>query len=74
MTVDGKIIAAPTLLQSYMVFANTDKLKAAGITVPTGTSWSWDDFAGSREGHDDGQRVRARLGSVEPTASILSSA
>ena len=42
---DGeKIYAAPTLLQSYVVFANTDLLKAAGATVPTGSSMSWDQF------------------------------
>ena len=34
-TPDGKIVAAPTLLQSYVVFANTDALKAAGAAVPT---------------------------------------
>jgi multiple sugar transport system substrate-binding protein len=43
-TPDGKIFAAPTLLQSYVVFANTDAFKAAGVAVPTGKSMSWDTF------------------------------
>ena len=33
-TPDGAIIAAPTLLQSYVVFANTDVFDAAGVAVP----------------------------------------
>lgn len=40
----GKIFAAPTLLQSYVVFANTDAFKAAGVTIPTGKTMTWDTF------------------------------
>jgi multiple sugar transport system substrate-binding protein len=72
VTVDGKIIAAPTLLQSYMVFANTDKLKAAGITVPTGKSWSWDDFQAAAKATTTGSTYGLGWGLSEPTASILS--
>ena len=36
VTVDGKVFAAPTLLQSYVVFANKDLLEAAGVPIPTG--------------------------------------
>src|SRR3954447_18578475 len=41
---DGKVYAAPTLLQSYVVFANSALLKQAGIST-TGDSLSWDDLA-----------------------------
>ena len=34
VTVDGKVIAAPTVLQSYLVFANKKLLDEAGATVP----------------------------------------
>ncbi|WP_152363710.1 ABC transporter substrate-binding protein [Microlunatus speluncae] len=44
VTVDGAVIAAPTLMQSYLVFANKKLLDAAGVTVPTG-ELSWDDLA-----------------------------
>ncbi len=43
-TPDGAIIAAPTLLQSYVVFANVDAFEAAGVEVPTGETLAWDDF------------------------------
>ena len=44
VTVDDKIIAAPTLLQSYMVFANRGLLEQAGVEIPEGDTWAWDDF------------------------------
>lgn len=43
-TVDGTVVAAPTLLQSYVVFANTDAFADADVEVPTGESLSWDDL------------------------------
>jgi multiple sugar transport system substrate-binding protein len=42
---DGKIIAAPTLMQSYVVFANLDAFAKAGADVPSGDTLSWGDFA-----------------------------
>ncbi len=46
VTYDGKVFASPTLLQSYVVFANKKLLDAAGIAVPTiDAPWTWDDFA-----------------------------
>ena len=45
VTVDGKVIAAPTVLQSYLVFANKKLLDEAGATVPTGPTMTWDQFA-----------------------------
>lgn len=44
VTVDGKIIAAPTLMQTYVVFANSKALSDAGVSAPSGDSLSWDDF------------------------------
>jgi ABC-type glycerol-3-phosphate transport system substrate-binding protein len=43
-TPDGAIVGAPTLLQSYVVFANLDAFEAAGIEVPSGETLAWDDF------------------------------
>ena len=45
VTVDGKVIAAPTVLQSYLVFANKKMLEDAGATIPTGSTMTWDQFA-----------------------------
>lgn len=44
VTVNGKVIAAPTLLQTYVVFANSKALADAGVTAPSGDTMSWDDF------------------------------
>jgi len=44
-TSDGKIVAAPTLLQSYVVYANKKAFEAAGVALPAGSSLSWDDLS-----------------------------
>lgn len=45
VTYDGKVSAVPTLLQSYVVFANADHLEAAGVAPPTiEAPWTWDQF------------------------------
>lgn len=44
VTVDGEIIAYPTELQSYMVFANRGMLEAADVEIPTGDSMTWDEM------------------------------
>lgn len=44
VTVDDQIVAYPTELQSYMVFANTKLLAAAGVEVPTGDTMTWDQL------------------------------
>lgn len=44
VTVDDQIVAYPTELQSYMVFANTKLLKDAGVEVPTGDTMTWDQL------------------------------
>ncbi|HYJ67845.1 MAG TPA: sugar ABC transporter substrate-binding protein [Nocardioidaceae bacterium] len=72
VTVDDKVIAAPTLLQSYMVFANTDLLQQAGVDIPAGETWAWDDFqaAAAKATTDDTYGVA--WGLAEPTATVTS--
>lgn len=72
VTVDGKVIAAPTVLQSYLVFANKKMLDRAGVTVPTGETMTWDQFA------KIAQQVKAKTGKPgvgwglkSPTASFM---
>lgn len=72
VTVDDKIIAAPTLLQSYMVFANTDLLEAAGVDVPTGATWPWDDFMAAAEATTTGDVFGVGWGLKSPTATVMS--
>ena len=72
VTVDDKVIAAPTLLQSYMVFANTELLEGAGVEVPTGDTWSWDEFQAAAARTTKGEVSGVGWGLAEPTASMLS--
>ncbi len=72
VTVDGKVVAAPTLLQSYVVFANTDLLKKAGVTVPTGSSWGWDDFRAAAKQASTGTSAGLGWGLKQPTATVMS--
>ncbi|MET9275980.1 sugar ABC transporter substrate-binding protein [Kribbella sp. NPDC003557] len=67
---DGKIYAAPTLLQSYVVFANSGLLKQAGITA-TGDSLSWDDFAADAKKLTAGGKFGLGWGLKSPTATML---
>ncbi|WP_410793327.1 ABC transporter substrate-binding protein [Kribbella sp. C-35] len=67
---DGKVYAAPTLLQSYVVFANSAALKAAGITA-TGDSLSWDDLAADAKKLTTGGKYGLGWGLKSPTATML---
>jgi ABC-type glycerol-3-phosphate transport system substrate-binding protein len=68
---DGKIYAAPYLLQSYVVFANTDLLKADGITVPSGSTMSWDDLQSMAKQATKGGTYGLGWGLKSPTATML---
>jgi len=67
---DGKIFAAPTLLQSYVVFANSALLKQAGISV-TGDSLSWDDLRADAKKLTTGGKYGLGWGLKSPTATVL---
>lgn len=41
----NKLYGAPTMTQTYTVFANVDAFKKAGVKIPTGTNtFTWDDY------------------------------
>jgi ABC-type glycerol-3-phosphate transport system substrate-binding protein len=71
VTVDDQVIAAPTLLQSYVVFANKDLLEKAGVEMPTGDTWSWDDFMAAAEATTKGDVYGVGWGLGEPTATMM---
>ena len=72
VTVDDKVIAAPTLLQSYVVFANKTLLEEAGVPIPTGDTWSWDDFQAAAKATTKGGVHGVGWGLAEPTATMMS--
>jgi ABC-type glycerol-3-phosphate transport system substrate-binding protein len=72
VSAEGKIYAAPTLLQSYVVMANTDLLKRDGITVPDGATLSWDDLQAMAKKATSGGTYGLGWGLKSPTATMLS--
>ena len=72
VTVDGKVIAAPTLLQAYVVFANKDLLDKAGVQMPTGDTWSWDDFQAAAKATTKNGVYGVGWGLGSPTATMMS--
>ncbi|WP_440710935.1 ABC transporter substrate-binding protein [Herbiconiux sp. YIM B11900] len=73
-TPDGKIVAAPTLLQTYVVFANTDAFSAAGVPVPAGDSLSWDDLQADAKQLTTGGSFGVGWGLKQPTAAVMNTA
>jgi len=72
VTVDDQVIAAPTLLQTYVVFANRGLLEEAGVEVPEGDTWAWDDFRAAAEATTSGDTFGVGWGLADPTATMLS--
>jgi multiple sugar transport system substrate-binding protein len=67
---DGKVWAAPTLLQSYVVFGNSALLKQAGIAT-TGDSLSWDQLQADAKKLTAGGKFGLGWGLKSPTATVL---
>ena len=61
----------PTLLQSYVVFANTDLLTAAGAAVPTGDTLKWDDFRDLAKKATTGGHHGLGWGLKQPAATVM---
>lgn len=70
-TPDGKIVAAPTLLQSYVVFANKKAFSDAGVAVPTGSTMSWDDFEALSKKLTANGNFGTGWGLKSPTATVM---
>jgi ABC-type glycerol-3-phosphate transport system substrate-binding protein len=66
----GKTFAAPTLLQSYVVFGNSALLKQAGIST-TGDSLTWDQLQADAKKLSGGGKFGLGWGLKSPTATVL---
>lgn len=73
-TADGKVVAAPTLLQTYVVFANTGAFDAAGVEVPSGDQLSWDDLQAAAKKLATGGKFGIGWGLKQPTAAVMNTA
>ncbi|NMM21984.1 MAG: extracellular solute-binding protein [Phycicoccus sp.] len=72
VTVDKKVVAVPTELQSYMVFANKSLLDAAGVTIPTGDTMTWDQFRQIAKATSQNKTYGVGWGLKSPTATFMS--
>ena len=67
---DGKVFAAPTLLQSYVVFGNSALLKQAGVST-TGDALTWDQLQADAKKLTTGGKYGLGWGLKSPTATVL---
>ena len=72
VTVDGARIAAPTLLQTYLVYANTALLEQAGVAVPTGATWPWAELRAAAAAATTPTSAGLGWGLRQPTATVVS--
>ncbi|WP_196819490.1 ABC transporter substrate-binding protein [Schaalia sp. ZJ405] len=71
VTVDDKIVAAPTELQSYVVFANKTLLDQAGVTIPTGDTMKWSELQEIAKATTKGDVFGLGWGLKSPTAAMM---
>lgn len=72
VTQDGEIIAYPSTLQSYMVFANADLLEAAGVEIPAGDTMTWEQLQEIAKATTTGGTYGLGWGLASPTATMMS--
>ena len=72
VTQDGEIIAYPSTLQSYMVFANADLLEAAGVEIPSGDTMTYDQLQEMAQATTTGGNYGLGWGLASPTAAMMS--
>ena len=74
-TIDGSIYGIPSLLQSYVVFANTALLKQDGVTLPTTASpWTWQQFEAAAKQATKGGAYGVGWGLQQPVSTVISMA
>lgn len=75
VTFNGKVVAAPTLLQTYNVFVNTAALQQGGVNAPTiDKPWTWDQFASAAKQLTANGKYGLGWGLKSPTATVMSMA
>ncbi|HEX2133562.1 MAG TPA: sugar ABC transporter substrate-binding protein [Actinophytocola sp.] len=73
-TREDEIVATPTLIQTYVVFANTDAFAAAGVEVPSGDQLSWDDLRAAAKKLTRDGKFGVGWGLRQPTAAVMNTA
>jgi multiple sugar transport system substrate-binding protein len=74
-TINGSIYGIPSLLQSYVVFANTTLLQQAGVTLPTTSNpWTWQQFEAAAKQTTKGGVYGVGWGLKAPVSTVISMA
>ncbi|QYN18339.1 ABC transporter substrate-binding protein [Amycolatopsis sp. DSM 110486] len=71
VTFGGKVVAFPTEVQSYVVFANKKLLQQAGVAVPTGKTMTWDQLRQISKATTKGGTYGLGWGLSSPTAAFV---
>lgn len=71
VTVDDQVVAYPTEMQSYMVFANKKLLEDAGVQIPTGDTMTWDEMQEIAKATTQGDVHGLGWGLKSPTAAFM---
>lgn len=74
ITVNDEIIAYPTELQTYMVFANKTMLDAAGVEIPSGDTMTWEKFREIAKATTKDGNYGVGWGLKSPTATFMAMA
>lgn len=74
VTIDDRIIAVPTLVQSYVAFVNTDLLATAGVELPAGDSLSWTELRGLASQLTTDAQYGVGWGLRQPAAAMMNTA
>ncbi|ROS31800.1 ABC transporter substrate-binding protein [Cellulomonas sp. PhB150] len=74
-TIDGKLYGVATGINAYVVVADPEAFKAAGVALPDDKTWSWDDYVSTADEiskKSDGKIIGAQdYGSNEAGFSIF---
>jgi ABC-type glycerol-3-phosphate transport system substrate-binding protein len=75
VTMGGKIYGLPSLLQSYVVFANKSLLDKAGVSPSTASSpWTWQQFEAAAKKTTSGGTYGVGWGLKSPVSAVVSTA
>jgi ABC-type glycerol-3-phosphate transport system substrate-binding protein len=74
-TINGSVYGIPSLLQSYVVFANTALLKQDGVTLPTTENpWTWQQFEAAAKQTTKSGVYGVGWGLKSPVSTVISMA
>lgn len=74
-TINGSVYGIPSLLQSYVVFANTKLLQQDGVTPPTTANpWTWQQFEAAAKQTTKSGVYGVGWGLKSPVSTVISMA